>query len=655
MTYLRSFAALCWAMALVSCAHLDRSAPSAYLEGFELTQRALAFDGKYFGDAGQYEVVAGVASLRADPRAAANSGIVDIEKAAARDGWVHYKTNVVVLRPRDPTRASRVLIVDLPNRGNKLFQYMVNEGNGRILEAGADGIGYTMRSGHTLAWIGWQGDIPLAKDAAPVGMALPLATAHGKPLTGWSLQEAEFGDVKPVSVMRLSYPAAVPGERDARLTVRQRAGDAPAEVTSWRWLSDREIEITRPPRFDAGAVYEFRYLARDPRPMGLGFAALRDVTSWLKSGAGANNPLKDLQPNVTLAVGISQSGRALRDFIWQGFNAGPDGRKVFDGAMPLIAGAKKSFTNFRFAQPGRNSTQHNEHLTPGDQFPFTYAVTRDPLTGGVDGIFARCQASATCPRLMHVDSSTEFWQGRAALIVTDGAGRDVALPPDARAYLISSTQHVYANGPATPGACRYLPNTARQAPAVRALLEDLAAWAREGRLPPPSQYPTLADVKLAEPTAQAVGFPDIRPVPVEYPRVINELAVTNYHAVPPQPVATQRYQLLVPMADEDGHDLAGIRLPDVAVPLATHAGWNLRREVFAEGELCGLTGMMLPLPAVNTPGDPRRSIAQRYPSRLEYAKAVALVARDLRDRGLLLQEDVDRYIERAKTEPKVAP
>ncbi|TFW17459.1 hypothetical protein E4L96_14510 [Massilia arenosa] len=639
-------------LALASCAmapSADR--PAAEIEQFEVLSRSTAFDGKRFEDVGQYETVVGVAHVRVNPAHPANRIITDIDKATGPDGWVHFKTDVVVLRPRDGARASQVMLVDVPNRGNKLFNYMVNEGQGQLDHAGADGVGYTMRRGYSMVWIGWQGDIALARDGRTVGTELPVARDGGQPITSWSVEEKVFDDVKPVSTLALTYPA-VSGEAEGHLTVRARAGAPAEEVTAWRWLTPTSIEITRPRGYDAGAIYEFRYQARDPKVMGLGFAALRDVSTWLKSGAGAGNPLADIKPSVSLAVGVSQSGRVLRDFIWYGFNANPAGGRVFDGAMPLIAGGKKSYTNYRFALPGRNSTQHNETLTPGDQFPFTYAVTRDPLTGRTDGIFARCQQTATCPRLMHVDSSTEFWQGRASLVVTDGAGKDVALPPEVRAYLMSSTQHVYAKEP-TVGICKYPSNTAQQAPLVRALVDDLVAWVREGSAPPPTAYPTLKDVRLAAPTQDAVGFPVVRPNPVDFPQVVNGLAVVDYSAVPWRADPAKRYRVLVPMVDEDGHDIAGVRLPDVAVPLATHTGWNVRRALFAEGELCGLNGLTLPLPAQTTAGDPRRPLSQRYASRLDYAKAIAASARDLRDRGLLLQEDVDRYIDRARTERRL--
>ncbi|MEO7497713.1 MAG: alpha/beta hydrolase domain-containing protein [Massilia sp.] len=644
---------------LGACAsHLDAGAPAAQVERFDIISRTPAFGGARFDEAGDYETIVAVAHMRINPRHPANRGIVDLDKAAAPDGWVRYASDVVILRPRAPAGASRVLLLDVPNRGGKLLQQMVNEGSYAIGTPAGAGTGYTMRRGHTLVWIGWQGDVKPDPSGRFAGAALPLASIGAQPITGQRIEEAVFDDIKPVGSIALAYPAASLSQEGALLTVRTSAMAAPQRLPAdaWRYTSANTVELTSPKGYDAGAIYQFQYEARDPKVMGLGFAALRDVTSYLKSGepdaAGQANPLADIKPAVTIAAGVSQSGRVLRDLIWQGFNADPRGGRVFDGVMPIIAGSRKSFVNARFAEPGRNATQHAEHLTPGDQFPFSYAVTTDPVSGRTDGIFARCTASHTCPKLMHVDSSTEFWQGRASLVTGDGAGRDIALPAEVRAYLMSSTQHTYTTAPSM-GICKNFNNPASQAPLLRALLERLVGWSRDGKAPPASRYPRHADGMLVAPERGAVGFPDLAAAGLVFPAVINELAQVDYAAVPPRVDAARRYQLFVPMTDLDGHDLAGIRSPDVAVPLATYTGWNLRRGGFAEGQLCGLNGSMLALPATPKPADPRQAISQRYRSRLEYAKAVALSARELRDQGLLLDDDANRYIERAKGELRV--
>lgn len=313
----------------------------------------------------------------------------------------------------------------------------------------------------------------------------------------------------------------------------------------------------------------------------------------------------EYKPTVTLALGVGQGGRVLRDMIRDGLNMSPERRKVFDGAMVLMTGG-------------------------GDEFPFTYATATDPASGRSGGIFARCSATATCPKLVHLDSSNDFWQSRAALVTTGGTARDVGFPGDVRAYLMSSTQHIYADR-SVQGDCQHPNNTARQSPVVRVMLDHLVSWSRNGKAPPPSRFPLLGDSMLTRADRDSVGFPDLRALGVIHP----EAAV------------------LVPMADVDGHDIAGIRLPEIEVPLGTHAGWNVRRGRATPAPLCGPNGLFLPFAATPRAGDPRRAISQRYPSRIEYAKAVAAAARSLRDQGLLLQEDVDRYIERARRETRV--
>ncbi len=475
--------------------------------------------------------------------------------------------------------------------------------------------------------------------------------ASGQTITGISAEEEVYNDSKPKGIINLTYPAAPADPAHAALTVRPTALSAPTPLAAWRYVNERPVELTRPAPYDAGAIYEFRYLARDPVVTGLGMAALRDVTSFLKT-PGPDNPLSDIRHDVTLAFGFSQSGRFLRDFIWYGFNDDTRGGKVFDGAIPVVAGSRKTFANDRFAQPGRYSGQHVDHIKPGDQFPFTYSVLKDPVSGQTDGIFRRCQASDTCPKLMHIDSNVEFWQARASLVVTNGVDKDIDLPPNVRAYLASSTQHVPVREPAV-GFCKYFSNPAAHAPMLRSLFERMVTWTRDGQEPPATRYPRLGDGSLALPERDAVGFPDLRAVGVGFPRVINALTMVDYSKQPAQPLLDKPYRALVPVTDADGHDVAGVRLPDIAVPLATHSGWNLRRPYFAEDQLCDLNGMSLPLPTRERTGDPRVPLATRYPSRLDYVKAVAASARALRDQGFLLDEDVTRYIERAQTDKRL--
>jgi hypothetical protein len=323
--------------------------------------------------------------------------------------------------------------------------------------------------------------------------------------------------------------------------------------------------------------------------------------------------------------------------------------------MPLIAGSRKTWTNFRFAQPGRWSKQHEDHLQIGDQFPFTYAVTTDPVSGATDGILARCSANNTCPKIMHLDGGGEFWLARASLIVTDGAGNPVALPDNVRAYFMTGTPHGYVlNGtPSAVPACKNLSNIVYVGFTSRALAPALVEWIRDGTPPPPSTYPSLADRTLVDPSSQAaVGFPDLRPIGVAYTGVFNFLHLTDYGVVPPRVDLSRPYRVLVPKADADGNDLPGVRSPDLTVPLGTSLSWNPRAAGYAEGDQCVSQGSFVPFAGTEAErvarGDPRQSLQERYPSRPDYVAKVQDAALALRGQGFMLDEDVERMVQRAE-------
>lgn len=218
---------------------------------------------------------------------------------------------------------------------------------------------------------------------------LPTATNKGVPIVATSRDEFIFEHShNPVSAP-LSYPADRLDQREATLTVCQLEQDprTPIARDRWRYVSASRIEITRPAGFDAGAIYEFIYAARDPIVMGLGFAAVRDFVAFMRhestDASGIPNPLKlDSGPAVdyVLAYGASQSGRFLRDYLWQGFNKDLNGRRVFDGVLASVAGSRKTFVNFAFAQPGRFSRQHEDRSSPAtsSHFPMRPPPTRSP-------------------------------------------------------------------------------------------------------------------------------------------------------------------------------------------------------------------------------------------------------------------------------------
>src|SRR5204863_358196 len=288
----------------------------------------------------------------------------------------------------------------------------------------------------------------------------------------------------------LSYPAADLDPAHAKISVRQREADpraAPAGLEV-KFEGPTRISIKRPEGFDAGAIYEFIYTARDPKVMGLGFATTRDVVSFLRNetadAAGTANPLAG-RIDRAIGFGASQSGRYLHDYLYLGFNADEAGRSVFEGLMPHISGGKKTFTNYRFSQPGRSPYQHADMLYPGADFPFTYPVTTDALTGKRDGFLARCLEANNCPKIIKTDSELEFYQQRASLVVTDTQGKALEMPDNIRLFLMSNLQHFAMAGakPEMVKTCAFPTNPLNAGPPERALLTALDGWISNGTLP----------------------------------------------------------------------------------------------------------------------------------------------------------------------------
>lgn len=627
---------------------------------FDFTRVETAFAGATFGDVGRYRKHVGRAFGRLDPAHLLNAEIVDLAHAPTdADGLVAYDCDVFLLTPEDPAKANGALLYDVLNRGNKVALHSFNDAprdadNPAAMAVNdpsslADaGNGFLMRHGFSVLWSGWQGTGVMGGDGL-MSARLPIASRAGQAIVGTSREEFVFEHPQSPVMAPLTYPAAGPDQTACTLTVRQRERDprTPIRPDQWRFVSDSAIEIDRPAGFDASAIYEFVYPARDPIVMGMGFAAVRDVVS------GMRHDYADLGIQRTIAFGMSQAGRFLRDFLYQGFNEDLAGRPVFDGIFPSMAGSRKTFTNHRFAQPGRFARQHEDRLFPHDQFPFSYTTTTDPVSGRTDGIFKRCNASSTCPKVIQTESSSDFFHGRASLLVTDGKGDAIPVPDDVRLYHFASVQH--GGGGATANFARNFPFTKHilnpaDFPGVhRALLLALDRWIADGTPPPPSRFPGASDGTLVAADAGTYGFPAIPGV--TYRGLVNGLSEIDHGTQPPQPIAGRDYVVQVPAIDADGNETAGIRVPEVAVPRGTYTGWAPRRAGFAEEELIAL-GAFLPFAETRAEreesGDPRRSLEERYPTPEDYVRQIADAARALCEQGLLLPEDVERIVDDAR-------
>ena len=626
------------------------------LLSFEIEKVEPLADSAAFSQAGTYERVIAVARGEVDPSSPANSGIALIDKAPRNAaGKVEYATSVFILRPKDSTRGNGRILYEVNNRGRKMLFGNIADGPQGVNDPRtlADlGNAFPLRLGYTIVWSGWDPDAPRAN----MGLALtaPVATDGGKPIVQTVREEWVSGTrVGVLETFKLSHEAATLEQPRARLTVRERADDEPRELplNQWSFVDARSIRLREGTQPKPGFLYEFHYEAKNPKVQGLGFAATRDVVSWLRRAPEAvratGRPITH-----ALAIGFSQAGRYLRNHISEGFNRDEQGRRVFDGIHSHIAGVGRVFFNTPFAQPARTNTQHEDHGFPENEFPFSTATLGDPLTGKSGSLF---RGDGSDPLLIETNTSTEYWQKGASLLHTDPLGtQDVALPENARVYMIAGTQHGGRAGATTDRGPNVNPrNPHNPMPAVRALLVALDEWVVAGKAPPPSRVPTLAAGTLVEP--DKTGFPAVPGAAIL--RTTNVLAPPGDWVKPVPPDET--YRTLVSRVDADGNEVAGIRLPDIAVPLATYTGWNEYRPPYPAGEIADRDGSCLPLPidkaAREAAGDPRPSIAERYRSGADYVARVQAVVTQLMADRLLLAEDAERYLDRARKEPRVAP
>ena len=613
-------------------------------------------EGAAFGQVGAYERVIATARGEVDPADPANKGIALIDKAPRNArGKVEYATDVFILRPKDFSRGNCRILYEVNNRGRKMLFGNIADGPQGVNDPKtlADlGNAFPLRQGYTIVWSGWDPDAPRAN----MGLALtaPVATDNGQPIVQTVREEFVSGTrVGVLEVFKLSYEAATLEQPRARLTVRERAADEPRELplNQWSFVDGRSIKLRDGTKPKPGFLYEFHYEARNPKVQALGFAATRDVVSWLRHDPDA---VQATGGKIThaLAIGFSQAGRYLRNHISEGFNRDEKGRRVFDGIHSHIAGVGRVFFNMPFAQPARTGTQHEDHDFPENAFPFSTATLSDPLTGKTGSLF---RGDGSDPLLIETNTSTEYWQKGASLLHTDPLDtQDITLPANARVYMIAGTQHGGRAGATTdPGPNINPRNPHNPMPAVRALLVALDDWVVSGKAPPPSRVPTLADGTLVD--ADKAGFPAVPGAAIV--RTTNRIAPPG-DWVHPKP-ADRAYRTMVCKVDADGNEAGGIRLPDIAVPLATYTGWNEYKPPYPAGEIADRDGSCLPFPvdkaAREASGDPRLSIAERYKSGADYvARVQAVVTALLADR-LILPEDAEKYIERARREPRVAP
>ncbi|MXY15842.1 MAG: hypothetical protein F4Y57_02245 [Acidobacteria bacterium] len=519
-----------------------------------------------------------------------------------------------------------------------------------------------MREGYTFVASGW--DATASSADGRLNITLPVAVnPDGSAIVGPSLEELVI-DNDSTETGRLTYPAATLDTSRATLTVRTRYGDEPQPLDdgAWEYVDARTIRLLPAgTAFRQGSLYHLTYPATEPMVAGLGMAAVRDVVEFVRYAAaddsGNANPLAG-RIRHAYAFAISQPARFMRDVVHYGFNADAAGRRVFDGVLNWIGGASGAFVNYRFAQPHRTQRQHIARWFPERPFPFAYNVVHDPVTDRTDGRLRRCLADDTCPLILEANSSNEYWVKASSLLHTDTLGDDLPDPPNVRHFLFSSFPHSGGSRQRGKGICQQPRNTLEAEPVLRALLVALDEWVSAGKEPPASRVPRRADGTLVEALPREhLGFPAIPGV--HYDGLLSTGDLLDFgpqagdgilSVLPPE--VTEPYPALVPRTDADGNDMAGIRVPDVAAPLATYTGWAVRAAEYAGNDLCDAAGQQIAFPQTRAErlehGDPRPSIEERYGGRDGYVAAVERAVRALEQDRLLLAEDAERLISAAR-------
>jgi hypothetical protein len=625
-------------------------------------------EGRAFGKAGAYERLTGVARGTLDPKHPQNTCIVDLEKAPRNaQGLVEYEIDLDILRPVAPSRSNGVVLYEVTNRGNKLINRLngvvpadptnLTELNDPVTRAHA-GTGFLFERGLTLVWSGW--DPTVASRNATMTVRFPLALEDGKPMVRRIREEFQVGKRIPSSdTIVLTYPATSLDKRKARLMMRRRESDQRVEIPrqQWDYVDARRVRLlpegTLPTPL---TIYEFWYEATNSRVAGIAFAAVRDLISFLRHSP--SSPLAASKPRHAIAFGISQSGRFLRHFLDLRMNRDLDGRRVFDGVHAHTGGDGKTFINHSFAEPNRTTSQHVDRRYPEVWPPFSVAETTDPFSGETASLFA---GDGTDPLLIQSNTSAEYWEKGASLLTIDAFGKaDLAMPETSRHYLIAGTQHAGAPPTAPRGPNANAVNWQSPLPAVRALLTAIEDWVVRGIAPPPSRVPTIKDGTAVD--ASTIRFPNAPDFALA--RVNGKIRTTPVDWVDPpgspdseqdEPEGT--YVTLVSAVDADGNEVAGIRLPPVAVPLATFTGWNVFRDL--PDELADRDGSFVPFARSKAEreasGDDRRSLAERYRSLDDYVAQVKACVEQLVAERLLLPADAKAYIAAAKVSDVFRP
>ena len=631
--------------------------------------------GQQFGDVGSYEQIDGIVHYDVDPNNLANEAITDIKLAPTNSlGKVEFTSDFRLAIPLDLAKSNRRLFLDILNRGKNSAYRNLNSAPDVAPDAPVEaGNGFLMEEGYSIAWCGWQHDVP--ESPGVMGIRVPEAIDANGAISGRIVVTFQPNVASNFQLLsdrnHRSYPANDICDYEAVMTV-QAHEDAPEEIIPReQWSFARVEEETVVPDaqhaylesgFHPGKVYQVIYTTIGAPVAGLGLLATRDLISFFRYGAEADhNPLASSIDHA-YTLGVSQSGRFLRLFLYLGVNYDENGRVAFDGLIPHVAGGKRGEFNQRFAQPSSQASRSTNSL-----FPFSDVEQTDPETNITDGLLSRLSAKGDLPKIMYTYTPSEYWGGHGSLVHTNlSATKDLDVQENVKIYVYAGSQHALGSFPLTDSdpsdnvRANNPINCLDHRPFLRAALRNMDRWVTDGVEPPPSAYPLIGNGTAVIPEKAAEDLGKIPGVVLPEPlRRFTRLDFGENPGVPSQIPAGKggEYPHLVSALDNDGNEIGGVRLPFISVPLATHTGWNTRHnDMGGEGQTLStggasggtLKGSTIPFPPTKAvreaQNDPRVSIEERYDSKKQYLSLVKKACVNLVNDRYLLERDLDSLI-----------
>lgn len=636
----------------------DLSEHSMALTCLEITRCTSYLDGQSFGSVGAYERLDGIAHYAVDPDNPANAGLTDLARAPRnQEGHVCFDGDFTLLRPKTAQKCNGSLLLEVPNRGNRVAQRSFNRAPFELMPTDDidPGDGFLMRHGWTVAFVGWQWDMPecverlglRAPMVAPAARApdtqMMLRVQPNESVDRFCLTDQHVGMVgnhAPIAPARADDP-------QARLLMRETAYGEATEIAraSWHFISEEgntPTHVALDGGFMPGQIYDLLYTPLECPVVSAGLLAVRDFGAFMRYSEAS--PLHGHIDSV-IAQGISQCGRFLRTLLHLGLNETEQGQMAFDGVLAHIAGGRRGEFNQRYGQPSVQPTPAFGHL-----FPFADAPQTDPQTQQTAGLLDRVRARGAMPKVIYTDTSSEYWRGDAGLTHLDlASGKDAEPPHDVRRYLFASTQHGPGTLPfddrsmfGTHGSSNF--NIVDYRPLYRATLHNLRTWIHDDIAPPASCFPRHADNTAASREAvidtlaanAALGLAAAQlPEPASLPGLLPlDLGARTAEGIGHFPAKTlgTKYATVVSAVDAAGNETGGVRMPDVSVPVAAHSGFNPRHaSTGGDGQLLEYVGSTWVL----------RDVAERYASRAQYLTLIHTAAEKLVSDRLLLEEDID--------------